>query len=123
MKTTKIIYWVSTIIICLFMVYSSYSDLFDAAVKDAFVHLGFPAFFRIELGIMKIIGIIFLLLPLPARFKEWPYVGFAITFVTAFIAHTVSGDPIENRIAPLVVLAFLLVSYFSFHIKIKSSVK
>lgn len=115
METTKIIYWVSTALVCLAMVYSSYSDLRSAAVKEAFVHLGFPGYFRVELGIMKVIGIILLLAPLPAFCKEWAYAGFAITFFSAFIAHTMAGDPMSGRIPPLVILVFLLVSCFTFH--------
>jgi uncharacterized membrane protein len=115
MKTTKIIYWISTALVVLAMIFSSYSDLFDTAVAQAFDHLGFPGYFRIELGVLKIIGIILLLTPLPKVSKEWAYSGFAITFVSAFIAHTASGDPISNRVAPLIILFFLLVSYFSFH--------
>lgn len=115
MGATKIIYWVSTVLVVLAMIYSSYSDLNNAIVKEAFVHLGFPGYFRIELGVMKIIGIVLLLAPLSNFSKEWAYSGFAITFVSAFIAHTASGDPMSARIAPLIVLVFLLVSYFSFH--------
>ena len=115
MKATKIIYWVSTVLVCLTMVFSSYSDLCSIAVKEAFVHLGFPGYFRTELGVMKIIGIVLLLAPLPGFCKEWAYTGFAITFVSAFIAHSISGDPMSNRMAPVIVLFFLLVSYFSFH--------
>ena len=114
MSTTKIIYRVSTILISLVMVYSSYSDLRSDAVEQAFVHLGFPAYFRIQLGLMKIIGIILLLAPLPDFYKEWAYSGYAVTFVSAYIAHAASGDPISARVAPLVMLVVLLVSYFSF---------
>ena len=115
METTNIIYWVSTVMVSLTMVFSSYSDLRSASVEQAFVHLGFPGYFRVELGIMKVIGIILLLAPLPDFCKEWAYAGFAITFVSAFIAHTASGDPVSSRLAPLIVLVLLLVSYFSFH--------
>lgn len=115
MGTTKIIYWVSTGLVVLAMIYSSYSDLYSVMVKEEFVHLGFPGYFRIELGVMKIIGIVLLLAPLPKFTKEWAYAGFAITFVSAFIAHTASGDPISARIAPLMILVFLLISSFSFH--------
>ena len=115
MEAIKLIYWVSTALVSLVMVYSSYSDLRSAAVQQAFVHLGFPAYFRIQLGLMKIIGIVLLLAPFPDFCKEWAYAGFAITFVSAFIAHTASGDPMSYRLAPLFVLVLLLVSYFSFH--------
>lgn len=116
----KIVYWISTIVVALAMVYSSYSELYSPAVKEAFVHLGFPDYFRIQLAIMKMIGIVLLLAPLPGAFREWAYVGFTITFVSAFIAHTMALDPLSSRMAPLIVLFFLLVSYVSF-MRIKTS--
>ena len=120
MKTTKIIYWISTALICLAMVYSSYSDLYSDQVKQAFVHLGFPGYFRVELGVMKFIGIVLLLAPVPSFIKEWAYAGFAITFVSAFIAHTALGDSVGNRMAPLIILLFLLTSFFSLRQNVKS---
>ena len=119
MKATKIIYWISTALICLAMVYSSYSDLYSDQVKQAFVHLGFPVYFRVELGVMKLIGIVLLLAPVPSFIKEWAYAGFAITFVSAFIAHTALGDSVGNRMAPLIILLFLLTSFFSLRQNVK----
>lgn len=81
----------------------------------AFHHLGYPDYFRIELAIGKIIGAILLLAPLAVRIKEWAYAGFAITFMSAFIAHTASGDPVANRIMPLIFLVLLIVSYTTYH--------
>lgn len=118
MKTIKLLYWIFTVLVVIAMIFSSYSDLCDPEVAKAIDHLGFPGYFRIELGILKIIGIILLLAPVPSFMKEWAYAGFTITFVSAFIAHTASGDPVQNRIAPLVILFFLLRSYFSYRRKI-----
>lgn len=115
MKAIKIIYWVTTVLVALTMAYSASADLNNPEVKQAFDHLGFPGYFRIELGVMKIIGIVLLLAPLPRIFKDWAYAGFAITFVSACIAHTTSGDPMANRIAPIIILLLLLVSAFSYH--------
>ena len=115
METIKIIYWVSTVLVGLTFIYGAYSDFRSAEVKEAFVHLGFPAYFRVELGVMKLIGVVLLLAPLPVYCKEWAYAGFSITLVSAFIAHTASGDKIGMRMAPLIILVFTLVSYFSFH--------
>ena len=120
MKAVKIIYRISTGLVVLAMVFSCYSDLFDPEVAKAISNLGFPDYFRIELGIMKIIGIILLLAPLPNFTKEWAYAGFAITFVSAFIAHTAVGDPMSNRIAPLIILLLLSISYICFHKKINN---
>ena len=61
-------------------------------MAEAFTHLGFPAYFRVELSSIKQAGILALLLPGPDRLKEWAYTGFAITLGSALIAHFSVGD-------------------------------
>ncbi|WP_299289298.1 DoxX family protein [uncultured Mucilaginibacter sp.] len=112
MKKNKIIYWTATGIIGAMMLFSAFSYLTNQEMKAAFVHLGFPNYFRIELAIAKIIGVIVLLLPfIPKEIKDMAYVGFGITFISAFIAHTSSGDPILVAIMPLIFLGILVVSF------------
>ena len=112
MKKNKIIYWTVTGILSTMMLFSAYGYLTSDAMKSAFVHLGFPAYFRVELAIAKIIGAGLLLLPVvPKRIKELAYAGFAVTFISAFIAHTSSGDPISVAIMPLIFLGILVASY------------
>src|SRR5215470_10417380 len=65
----------------------SRTDLRLPQVAEAFRHLGFPAYFRVELSWAKLLGVVLLLAPVPARLKEWPYAGFAITLGSALIAH------------------------------------
>ena len=45
-----------------------------------------------ELTWAKLLGVVLLLAPVPARLKEWAYAGFAITLVSALIAHLAVGD-------------------------------
>lgn len=111
----KIIYWITTVIVALMMLYSAYAYLQVPAMADGFHHLGFPDYFRKELAIFKIIGAVILLAPVAARIKEWAYAGFAITFISASIAHTASGDPMTNRMMPLVFLVLLVISYITYH--------
>src|SRR3982751_4430043 len=111
MKAGKIIYWVTTVIVSVMMIYSAYMYLNNNAIKQAFVHLGFPSYFRVELAIAKIIGAVILLIPVQSKIKEWVYAGFAIVFVSAFVAHVSSGDPLTVYIMPLIFLIFLTVSY------------
>ena len=63
----------------------------------------------------ELIGAVLLLAPVGIRVKEWVYAGFAITFVSAFIAHTASGDPMANRMGPAIFLLLLIVSYITYH--------
>lgn len=112
MKKNKIIYWIVTGIVGAMMLFSAFNYLTNEDMKGAFVHLGFPTYFRIELAIAKIIGAVILLLPnLPKRIKDGAYFGFAIVFISAFIAHTSTGDPISIAVMPLIFLSMLLVSY------------
>ncbi|ASU32038.1 DoxX family protein [Mucilaginibacter xinganensis] len=115
MKALKITYWVTTSIVALMMTYSAYAYLTQPAMAQGFAHLGFPSYFRIELAIAKVIGAIALLAPLGVKVKEWAYAGFFIVFVSAFIAHSASGDPFSIRIMPVIFLAFLAASYYTYH--------
>jgi len=117
MKATKIFYWILTAIVALMMAFSSYAYLTKPEMTAAFHHLGFPDYFRVELAIAKLMGAVVLLVPVPAKVKEWAYAGFTFVFISAFIAHTVSGDPVANRIMPLVFMAILGASYFLYHKK------
>ena len=113
MNKNKIIYWTTTGIITAMMLFSGFSYLTNADMKAAFVHLGFPDYFRIELGVLKIFGALVLILPMVSdKIKSFAYFGFALTFVSAFIAHTASGDPISVAIIPVVLLVVLGVSYY-----------
>jgi hypothetical protein len=115
MKTTKIIYWVVTSIVAVMMLFSAYSYFSNPDIKTAFVHLGFPDYFRVELAIAKILGALVLLAPVAARYKEWAYAGFAIVFISAFVAHRAAGDTAGVSAAPLVFLLLLAVSYISWN--------
>ncbi|MBS1522666.1 MAG: DoxX family protein [Bacteroidetes bacterium] len=115
MKAIKITYWVTTVIVTIMMIYSAYAYLTQDAMVQAFHHLGYPDYFRVELAIGKLIGAILLIAPVSARIKEWVYAGFIITFVSAFIAHTASGDPVNYRVMPVIFLALLITSYITYH--------
>ena len=115
MKAIKITYWVTTAIVGLMMFYSAYAYLTQDAMVQAFHHLGYPDYFRVELAIGKILGAILLIAPVSAKIKEWVYAGFVITFISAFIAHTASGDPVNYRAMPVIFLVLVLVSYFTYY--------
>jgi len=91
-KATRIGFWVATSLFCLQMGFTAYAQLNLPQVSAACTHLGFPPFFRVELSWAKFAGIAVLLAPVPARLKEWAYAGFAITLVSALVAHFSVGD-------------------------------
>ena len=94
-KTTKAkitVYWIVTALFCLQIGFTAYAQLRLPQVAEAFTHLGFPAYFRVELSLAKFLGLVLLLAPVPARLKEWAYAGFAIDLASALIAHLSVGD-------------------------------
>jgi DoxX-like family len=91
-KVTTLIYWVVTGLFCLQMSFTAYAQLSLPQVSEMFTHLGFPAYFRVELSWAKLLGVILLLTPVPARLKEWAYAGFAINLASALVAHFSLGD-------------------------------
>jgi DoxX-like family len=91
-KAKVIIYWIITAVFCLQVGFTAYAQLRLPQVAAAFAHLGFPDYFRVELSWAKLVGVVLLLAPAPARLKEWAYAGFAIDLASAIIAHLAVGD-------------------------------
>ena len=91
-KGLDIGFWIATVLFCLQIGFTAYAQLCLPQVAAAFTHLGFPGYFRVELSWAKFLGVAVLLVPVPARLKEWAYAGFAITLVSALIAHRSVGD-------------------------------
>jgi hypothetical protein len=91
-KAKTVIYWMVTALFCLQMSFTAYAQMRLPQVAEEFTHLGFPAYFRVELSWAKFFGIALLLAPVPARLKEWAYAGFAIDLGSAVIAHLSVGD-------------------------------
>lgn len=116
MNKDKIVYWTTTGIITAMMLFSAFGYFTNPDMKAAFVHLGFPDYFRIELGVLKVLGALALILPMVSgKIKSLAYFGFALTFVSAFIAHISSADPLSVAVAPIIFLILLGVSYIFYN--------
>lgn len=109
------LYWIATALVAALATFSGIGALLLPALMASYAHLGYPNYFRIELGLAKLLGVALLLLPVPPRLKEWVYAGFSINFVSAGIAHAAVGDPLSSIGLPLVGLGLLLTSYVAYH--------
>jgi hypothetical protein len=122
-KRWKVIYFVTTGLVCLVAAFSAVNFSLEHPIGPAaslrggaFAHLGLPVWFKVELTVAKILGLLAFLIPgVPAKAREFAYFGFAITFLSASIAHSSVGDGLLFRIDPLIFLGVLAVSYWSFH--------
>ena len=91
-KGIRVGFWIVTAVFCLQMAFTAYAELRLPQVAEAFRHMGFPGYFRVELSWAKLVGVALLLAPVPSRMKEWAYAGFAIDLASAVIAHVAIGD-------------------------------
>ena len=105
--------WISTAIFALQMSFTVYAQLKMPQVAQEFARLGYPGYFRVELSWMKLAGLAALLIPkVPAWLKEWAYAGFAITLVSAVIAHVSVGEPPVASLWAVMTSVLWCVSYF-----------
>ncbi|MFB6271402.1 MAG: DoxX family protein [Salinibacter sp.] len=111
----KYLYWGTTGLVALLALASGVLYFVADAPAETFARLGFPDYFRIQLGAAKIVGGVALLVPLPRWLKEWTYAGFTIDFASAAIAHLAMGDPLSSAVTPGVALILLWTSYASYH--------
>src|SRR5260370_1101899 len=114
MKMLSGFYWISITLFALMMAASGVMYLVNARFKERFTHLGFPSYFRIELGMLKLAGAVVLLLPFPDFMKEWAFAGFFSVLASASIAHHVSGDGPKKVMTPICVAVILTFSYVAF---------
>ncbi|MBI1836669.1 MAG: DoxX family protein [Flavobacteriia bacterium] len=113
MKKNNIIYWTSTSILSFLMLFSAINYFTNVEMKNAFIHLGYPNYFRIELAFAKIIGVALLILPIVSQnLKKLAYFGFTITLISASISHLAVGDSVGVAIAPIIIWLLLVISYF-----------
>ena len=117
MKATKIIYWISTILVLAMMLYSAYGTFFiHSAEGDQMMKaIGIPMYLMKMLAIGKLLGTIAILVPGYPRIKEWAYAGFFFDLAGATFCFVASGFPVSAWAPMLVFVALVLVSYFTYH--------
>lgn len=118
MKSTKIIYWISTILFAGLMIYSSIGGIGpDEKTTQIFVsYLGYPVYFIQFISWAKIVGSIVLLIPGLNRIKEWAYAGLFFDLTGAVY----SGVVVSGKFDPMMLTMLIwvvpgIVSYIYFH--------
>ncbi len=111
MKSKNVFYWLTTILLSAFMLYTAGSYLrHEPKISAAMEELGYPGYFQNILGVAKLLGAIVLLLPGLPRLKEWAYAGFTFTFLGAICSHLACGQT-TAALMPAFTLLLLVGSY------------
>jgi hypothetical protein len=116
MKTTKILYWVFTILMIVLMLFSAIGTFMNNPQGVEFAkHLGYPLYIFKFLAVAKILGVIAILVPGNKRLKEWAYAGFSFDLIGAAYSGLSVGDPLVQWLPVYVGLIFIFGSYIFYH--------
>ena len=119
MKTTNIIYWITTAIIFLLEGVLVALTWNTELATEGIRHLGYPTYFGPLLAAFKVLGAIVLILPaIKGRIKEWAYAGFGFVFISAAVSHTAVDGFGSQTIFPIVALGILTTSYLTYQIRL-----
>lgn len=110
MKRNKIIYWVSTGLLCAMMLFSASMYFMKTdEVKSIFEGFNYPSYIVTPLAIAKLLGIVAILTRRSRMLLEWAYAGFFFDFILAFAAHWNAQDGEHG--GALIALVLLTISY------------
>src|SRR3954468_21368117 len=106
-----IVYWATTALVAVALLCSLSYLTGNEQVVSGFAKAGYPQHLRIVLGLAKPAAAIVLMAPGLSILREWAYAGVTFAFIMAFISAAASGEPIQVRVLPLVLLVLLMISY------------
>lgn len=117
MKTTKILYWVFTVLLVALMLMSAVGTFMSGPEGAAFAkHIQYPVYIFKFLAVAKLLGIVAILVPGHPRLKEWAYAGFTFDLLGAIYSFLAIGDPAAQW-APMLIGGLILIfgSYIFYH--------
>lgn len=111
-KAARVIYWVTTLLFCFFMLSGGIMMLLgvEGNVKGI-EDLGYPAYFCRILGAAKVLGVIAILWGRLPLMKEWAYAGFTFLMIGATATHFFQRDEVWRSLVTLGILLLVLISH------------
>ena len=110
MKRDKIIYYVTTGLLTLLILYSAGMYIFNhAEVAKMFSNFGYPTYIIYPYALAKLLGLAAIWFIGNKSLKEWAYAGFFFAFILAFFAHIMIGD--GDQMGAAMAMIFLVISY------------
>lgn len=111
-KRKKIIYWIATLWLCLGMISTGITQLFNLQSEGAFtLGLGYPDYFVRLIAVWKLAGVLVLLIPGLFLIKEWAYAGFFFLTTGAIYSHIAAGQQLAQIFPALLLLSLTIVSW------------
>ncbi|MET8429362.1 DoxX family protein [Nocardia sp. NPDC004860] len=102
----SVLYWTATVLVAAELVVGGWWDITRyPQARDTIVHLGYPTYFLVLLGVWKLLGALALLVPGFPLVKEWAYAGVVFVDSGGIVSHLTIG----YARGEVTVLALLLV--------------
>lgn len=109
----KIIYWIATVWLSLGMLSTGIVQLVQMEAEvEKMALLGYPAYMLVMIGVWKILGTVFILIPRFPLIKEWAYAGFFFLMSGAILSHIVMADDAVVYFGPSLLLVLTIVSWY-----------
>jgi hypothetical protein len=120
-KKTKTLYWIFTILFALIMFSTAVPNVLMSQDSIDLIHtrLGYPQYFIMFIGIVKILGVIGILIPGYPRVTEWAYAGLFFDLAAATVSGIVVDGFHPQQLGMLVFFAPGILSYIYYHKKRK----
>jgi len=110
MKRNKIIYYVSTGLLSLFLLIAVFNYIFNhEMIAGMFESFGYPTYIIYPYAVAKLLAIFALWIPNIEKLKEWAYAGLFYAFILAFFAHFMIGD--GEHMGAIIAMILLIISY------------
>ena len=124
-KTINIIYWASTIIFAVLMIFSAVGGFQPNQQTIEMLHngLGYPIYFIQFISVAKLLGSITILIPGLRRIKEWAYAGLFFDLAGAIYSGVAAFGTFDVKM--LGMLAWILpgvASYYFWHKKLQNKI-
>src|SRR5690606_28496748 len=112
-KRNKIIYWITTVFLCIGMTAGGVQQMLQIGGYNEIVSsLGYPLYVLSILGVWKLLGVVAILIPRFLLLKEWAYAGFFFAMSGAFISHLAVGQPFTEALPSLILLSVTVLSWY-----------
>jgi uncharacterized membrane protein YphA (DoxX/SURF4 family) len=121
MKKTKTLYWIFTILFALIMLASAIPNIMMTKDSIDLIHtaLGYPEYFIMFVGIVKVLGVIGILIPGYPRITEWAYAGLFFDLTAATISGIAAQGFDPAQFGMLIFIAPGVLSYIYYHKKLR----
>ncbi|MCT2581784.1 DoxX family protein [Actinophytocola gossypii] len=112
LRIRSIAFWCATFVVVFELIAGAAWNLWTIEwIEVQLSHLGYPDYFAYVLGVCHVGAAVTIAVPGFPLLKEWAYAGVAFMWSGAVVSHLARGDGPESWGAPLMFLAFAVVSW------------